>query len=184
MAQASDRLRGTATAEPAYDTRLERFRLANDLPTTSWASAADLSRQSFLRARAGRDIYLRTLRVIVRSARELVGRPVEARELFDLGEDTTPTVMIQPTEVAEYIRAAYKRYPTNLDRILRGEQIAPTNFGEHVQVARQTLLRYRAGQEEPSLFILGRMVRTLRQMTGKPYRARHLYDVGELATAL
>lgn len=166
-----------------YDTRLERFRLANELSTTEWASAAGLSRQSFLRARAGRDIYLRTLRVIVRSAGELVGRLVEARELFDVGEDTPTILVIQPAEVAEYIRAAFKPYPTNLDRILRREQITPTNFGEHVHVARQTLLRYRAGQEEPSLFILARIVRTLRQMTGRPYRARYLYDVGELATA-
>jgi DNA-binding XRE family transcriptional regulator len=160
-----------------YTTRLERFRRVHRLSTTEWARAAGLSRKAFTHARAGGDLYLRTVRAIVRAAGELLKRTVEPQELFDLGE-TTPAISAIPRKpVADSVRASYKRYPTNLDRILRGENIIPAEFGLHVGIARQTLLKYRTGQEEPPLLVLERMVRTLRQMTGKPYKARHLYDL-------
>lgn len=163
-----------------YNTRLERFRRAHGLSTTEWARTAGLSRKALTCARAGVDVYLRTVRAIVRAASELLKRPVKARELFDLGE-TTRAIAVIPRKVgADFVRAACKRYPTNLDRILRGENIVPSDFGVHVGIARQTMLKYRRGKKEPSLFILARMIRTLRQMTGKPYKAKHLYDVGEI----
>ena len=83
--------------------------------------------------------------------------------------------------MAKNHRASLKRYRTNLDRILRGEQILPSDFARHVGIVRQTLLRLRTGEDEPCLSTLAGMVRTLREMTGKPYKARHLYDVGEVS---
>jgi predicted transcriptional regulator len=165
----------------AYNTRLERFRRAQGLSPSVWARAAGLSRQSFEDVRAGSDPYLRTIRAIVRAARVLVDRPVEARELFDVGEDMPARVVLPRKVAAKNLRASLKRYRTNLDRILRGEQILPSDFVRHVGIVRQTLLRLRAGEDEPCLSTLAALVRTLRGMTGKPYKARHLYDVGEVS---
>lgn len=164
----------------AYDTRLERFRRAHGLAPSTWARTAGLSRPSFDDVRAGRDPYLRTVRAIVRAACVLVGRPVEARELFDVGEETPATVVLPRKVVAKSGRGSLKRYATNLDRILRGEQIVPSDFARHVGIVRQTLLRLRTGEDDPCLSTLTAMVRTLRGMTGKPYKARHLYDIGEV----
>lgn len=59
------------------------------------------------------------------------------------------------------------------------ERIAPAHFARGVGIARQSLLRFRSGRTEPCQSTLARMVGALRRMTGKPYRASHLYDVGE-----
>jgi predicted transcriptional regulator len=162
-------------------TRLEQFRRAHGIAPGTWAKTADLSRRSFNDVRAGSDPYVRTIRAIVRAARELVDGPVEARELFDVGEDTPAKIVISRKVVATSRRGSLKRYGTNLDRILRGEQIIPRDFARHVGIVRQTLLRLRTGEDEPCLSTLAGMVRTLRGMTGKPYKARHLYDVGEVS---
>jgi DNA-binding XRE family transcriptional regulator len=111
----------------------------------------------------------------------LAGRPVDARELFDVGEDTPATIVLPRKMVAKSNRGSLKRYGTNLDRILRGEQIVPSDFARQAGIVRQTLLRLRKGEDEPCLSTLAAIVRTLRGMTGKPYKARHLYDVGEVS---
>jgi predicted transcriptional regulator len=166
-----------------YNTRLERFRRAQGLATSTWARTAGLSRRSFDDVRAGADPYVRTIRAIVRAACLLLSRTVEARELFDIGEDTPEKNIIARKVVAKNHLRSLKRYGTNLDRILRGEQILPGDFARHVGIVRQTLLRLRTGEDEPCLSTLAAMVQTLRGMTGKPYKARHLYDVGEASGA-
>jgi predicted transcriptional regulator len=164
----------------SYDSRLERFRQAQELAPGTWARSAGLSRQAFDAVRAGGDPYVRTIRAIVRAASGLVNRPVEARELFDVGEDMPSKIILPRKAVAKNHRGSLKRYRTNLDRILRAEQILPSDFARHVGIVRQTLLRLRTGEDETCLSTLAAMVRTLRGMTGKNYKARHLYDVGEV----
>jgi DNA-binding XRE family transcriptional regulator len=117
----------------------------------------------------GNGTYLSTNRAVVRAASAILGRAVKATELFDLGSDTpSGAITILRKVVPLRQRGSLKRFETTLDRILRREQILHNDFAAHVGVSRQTLLRYRAGQLEPSLVTLGRMVDTLRGMTGKP----------------
>jgi predicted transcriptional regulator len=165
-----------------YDTRLERFRKKHRLPPSEWAAAAGFSRATFANVRAGSDPYVSTIRRIVIAARHVLERPVAASELFDLGEDTPPTITLASRAVATR-PGTDRRHDTKLDRILWSERIVPREFAKHVPVARQTLLRLRKGTAEPSLSTLAAIVRTLRQMTGKPYKASHIYDVGEPAKA-
>lgn len=162
---------------------MERFRVANGLVSAKWARKSALYRKTFNNALKGRDVYVDTIRAIVRAASDLLQRPVRANEVFDVGEDTPPEMTIPRRVIAESKRRSLKRFPSRLDRILRGEGIAPSDFAYHAGLTRQGLLRFRVGAEEPSLSTLASIVRALRQMTGKAYRATHLYDVGELPMA-
>jgi predicted transcriptional regulator len=170
---------------PREQTILERFRVAHGIRPTLWAAKARITRQSFERVRQGNDAHLATIRAIVSSASELVGRPVGVCELFDVGEGTPlPVTPIVRRIAPDAQRRTLKRYPTRLDRILRGESIMPNDFADHVGIGRQSLLRFRAGQDEPCQSTLAKIVATLRRMTRKPYLAGHLYDVGEGLVAL
>ena len=161
-------------------TRLERFRVHHRIRPLVWSSAAGITRQSFDRVRQGNDTHLSTIRAIVRAASQLVGRPVRASELFEIGDDTPSSeALITRQVVRDAHRKMLKRYSTRLDRILRGENIMPNDFARRVGIDRHSLRRYRADEGEPSLLTLAGIVRVLRLMTGKPYVASHLYDVGE-----
>lgn len=161
-------------------TRLERFRIKHGILSTVWAAQAGLTRQSFENVREGTDTRVATMRAIVRAASEILGRPVGVSELFDVGEETpVPVTPIARTFASDAQRKTLKRYPTRIDRILRGEGIMPKDFANKVGIVRQTLLRFRVGIDEPGRATLAKMVGTLRRMTGKPYLASHLYDLGE-----
>lgn len=166
-------------------TRLERFRVKHDIGPLRWSMKAGITRQSFDRVRDGNDTHLSTIRAIVRAVSEIVGRQVHVRELFEVGEDTPISeVLITRRVVAAAHRKQLKRYPTRIDRILRGEGLVPSDFAYHVGIGAVALRRFRVGEGEPSLLTLASIVRTLRLMTGKPYVASHLYDVGEGLTDL
>lgn len=164
----------------AYDTKLDQFRRTHHPLLKDWHRATGLSHQTFHRIRAGlSDPRLSTVRLIVAAARQFTGRPVMARALFDLGEDTPARIVITPEPVPEFLRQSTKKYQTRLDRVLRGERIAHNDFARHAGIIRQTLLRLRTGEDEPRLSTLVSIITTLRRMTGKPYLARHLYNLGE-----
>jgi predicted transcriptional regulator len=161
-------------------TRLERFRTTHGIRPTLWAREAAITRQSLGRIRHGTDTHLSTIRAILQSASKILGRPVRVSEVFDVGEDTPGSeIVIVRIATSAAQRKTLKHYSTRLDRILRGENITPNDFARHVGIGRQSLLRLRSGIDEPSLYTLSNMVRVLRLMTGKPYTAGHLYDVGE-----
>jgi predicted transcriptional regulator len=161
-------------------TRVERFRIRNRIAPAVWAAKAGMSRQTLRHVLAGNDPYVATARALVRAASEILGRHVGVSELFDVGEDApVPEVPVPHKTVSDAHRKTLKRYATRLDRVLRGERIVPSEFARHVEIVRQTLLRFRTGQEEPCLSTLANMVAALRQMTGKRYLASHLYDLGE-----
>lgn len=162
------------------ESRLERFRLAHGIERRELIARAGISRGTYHDLRKGNDTHLSTIRAVVRAAAALLGRPVKATDLFDLGSGTpSGTVTIPRKVVPLRQRGSLKKFATTLDRVLRREQILHNDFAAHIGVSRQTLLRYRSGQLEPSLVTLARMVETLRGMTGRPYKAKHLYDVGE-----
>jgi predicted transcriptional regulator len=164
----------------AHLTRLERFRMENRIRATIWAAKAGISRAAFKNVRYGSDPHMATVVVIVRAVSSLLGRRVHATEIFDVGEDTPPPSAPLKRKVAsEGQQKTLKPSGTPLDRILREERIIPNEFARNVGIVRQSLQRFRSGTDEPCLSTLSKMVSTLRQMTGKPYLASHLYDVGE-----
>jgi predicted transcriptional regulator len=168
-----------ATARP-HKTKLDEFRRTYHPDLVDWYRATGLTPPTFYRIRAGlSDPRVSTARLIVIAARQLTGRRVIAQAIFDLGEDTPTKNVITPKSVPSSLRTSAKKYDTRLDRILRRERIAMNDFAGHVGIVRQTLLRLRTGQDEPCVTTLASIIRTLRQMTGKPYLARHLYDLGE-----
>jgi hypothetical protein len=121
-----------------------------------------------------------TVVAIVRTACDILGRPVRASEIFDVGEDiSVPSRPARRRVASDGQQKALRRYGTPLDRILRAERIIPNEFARRVGIVRQSLQRFRSGSDEPCLSTLAKMVATLRQMSGTPYLASHLYDVGE-----
>jgi predicted transcriptional regulator len=161
-------------------TRLERFRIRNRINPGTWSNEAEISRQSLERIRRGNDTRISTIRALVRAASKILSRPVRVSEMFDVGEDTPASeIVIVRRVVSAAHRKTLRQFSTRIDRILRGEDIMANDFAAHVGVGRQSLLRFRSGMDEPSLYTLANMVRVLRLMTAKPYMASHLYDVGE-----
>lgn len=160
-------------------TRLKRFGIRHGIRPSRWAATAGMPRPSFERTAGGTDAHLATIRAIVRAAAEILQRPVDPGEVFDIGDDAPIPAQPFPREtVSGAHRRTLKRYSSRLDRILRGENIPPSEFAKHAGITRQMLLRYRMG-EEPALSTLVKIVVALRQMTGKAYTARHLYDLGD-----
>jgi hypothetical protein len=101
-------------------------------------------------------------------------------EVFDVGEDTSiPSTPVARKIASDAQQKTLRRYATPLDRILRSERIMPNEFADRVGIVRQSLLRFRSGPAEPCQSTLAMIVANLRRMTGKPYLASHLYDVGE-----
>ena len=141
-----------------------------------------MSRAAFRVVRLGSDPYLTTARRLVIAGSTLVGRQVRAHELWDVGEDEPITLIhrLPPRPVVSNRHwKTLKHYNTRFDRILRAEGLYPFFFAEQTALARQTLQRLRSGDGEPCLSTIAQIVRTLRQLTGKPYRAAHVFDVGE-----
>lgn len=161
-------------------TRLERFRKQNRIRATTWAAKAGNSRPAFKHVRYGSDPHMATVVAIVRAACDILGRPVRASEIFDVGEDISVPSRPEKRRIAsDGQQKTLRRYGTPLDRILRAERIVPNEFARNVGVVRQSLQRFRSGSDEPCLSTLAKIVTTLRQMSGKAYLACHLYDVGE-----
>jgi predicted transcriptional regulator len=170
---------------PLQKTRLSRFRLRENIGIGRWAREAGISGQALHNMCNGADSQLTTIRKLVRSSSEILTRRVHAIEMFDLGEDTPTSEILSQRRVATPAELrTVTHYQTRLDRILRGQQIMPGDFARHVGISRNSLFRFRSGRQEPNLFTLANMVRTIRLMTGKRYLASHLYDVGEGLTDL
>jgi predicted transcriptional regulator len=74
---------------PTARTPLSKFLERNNLTSAQLEIASGISRQSMTRIRAGhRDVRLSTIIRIVRAARRLTRRQVQAHELFDLDPDS------------------------------------------------------------------------------------------------
>ena len=161
-------------------TRLERFLVKNGIRSATWAANAGITRPTFVHVRDGNDPHLATVRSLVRAASEILGRRVRVSEIFDVGEGTSvPSTPVERKTATDAQQKTLRRYETRLDGILRSERIMPNEFAGHVGIVRQSLLRFRSGSAEPCLSTLAGMVISLRSMTGKPYLASHLYDIGE-----
>lgn len=132
--------------------------------------------------RLGSDPYASTARRLIIAASVLARRHVGAQEVWDVGEDAPVASAgeIPPRPViSAKLRMALKKYSTPLDLILRREGLFPYYFAEEAGMARQSLQRLRAGTRQPCMSTIAQIVCTLRRLTGKPYKAQHVFDLGE-----
>lgn len=163
--------------------RLQRFRRRHRLKWVDWANAAGISRPTLSAIVNGSSVpHLQTVRAIVAAASDLTGEAVRVGELFEVGEDTPvrrDSALVAKLKCAERGASAAitarTAYATRLDNVLRTERIIANAFADAIGVTRQSLLRFRCGENDPDLQTLAVMVATLRR-TGKPFMAADLYD--------
>src|SRR5690242_9613794 len=99
-----------------YATRMDRFRAAEQIPILTWAQEAGMRRSQINRYRAGREPRTDVVARLVRAATRIVGRPVRASDLFDVGEDT-PIAARDPSESIALPRneTMRKQYSSRID---------------------------------------------------------------------
>jgi hypothetical protein len=113
---------------------------------------------------------------LVRSAAKIIGQPVKASELFDLGEDEPIAPSIRTHRHPRNGRLR-KRYDTRLDKLLRRLDVSLHALSRECGVSRQGLRRVR-GRFGISVSTIAAIVKALRRM-GYPVNASDVEDVGE-----
>lgn len=75
--------------------------------------------------------------------------------------------------------AIARNYDTSLDRFRVRERLDIQQWAEEAEMRRTTLNRYRAGESEPNVRQLVRLVGAARRILGRAVHASELYDLGE-----
>jgi transcriptional regulator with XRE-family HTH domain len=153
--------------------RIESLLRRERISREQWADEAVMDRAQFSRYLHGRS-FPRALILarLVWAARRIAGIHVMASDLYDLGEE-------EPVSLAPKSGSTSRsNYDTRLDRYLRQNGISPAKLARHSGVARPLLNRKRTGEQQPTVGVIRRLVRALRQM-GYDARASDLFDVGE-----
>lgn len=163
----------------SYDTRIDELRRRYRIPLSLWAAEAGIRRALLCRYRADVDVpMIYTLAKLVRAARAITGKPIQAKELYDLGEDE-PVNIADPYPRREVPRGNVRRsYDTRLDRCLIAEGVLPSHLARESGITRPTILKKRTGAESQKVSVLAALVRAMRRM-GRDVRASDLADVGE-----
>lgn len=159
-----------------FRTRFDRFRIKEELHPNAWAAACNLDRTKLLHYRSReRNMRVTTLARIVRGTSALLGRPVRASELADVGEDELLSTTDNFPTRADPRR---RQFDTRLDRTMRDHNIVHDSLAAEAEMSRQLLLRYRTGRTAMRVASLARIVRALRR-NGIDVRAADIADVGE-----
>jgi DNA-binding Xre family transcriptional regulator len=160
--------------EAAGRTPLERFRIVNESKLLLWPEEAGISRSRFNKIRLSGEMNVETLARLVCAASTLLGRPVRASEIADLGEDE-PVAELR----RQYRNRKRKTYDTRADRLLNALGISSALLATTARLTRPTVHKLRRGKGTLRVSNLAAIVRALRQLTGVPVRAADLCDVGE-----
>jgi DNA-binding XRE family transcriptional regulator len=158
-----------------YPTRVDRFRVRHAIDHRQWAAEAGIRRTSLNRIRKGADITLEALVRIVRAASRILGRPVRASELYDLGESAAVS---DAEPVRHTSKKTRKEYDSPMDRLLLARGIPPARLARRTGLTRQTLRRIRKNLQSPSVSTAAAIIRALREL-GVDVNASDLWDVGE-----
>lgn len=161
-----------------YATRLDQFRVREALPLARWASEAGIERTRLGKYRAGTaEPHVEALARLVRAASRILGRPVRASELCDLGEDEP--LGAQNRQRTTHGNDEYRsRYDTPFDEWLHRNGVRPNALARARGVSRQSLRYIRMGKDVPRLPTLRRIIIALRRR-GHDVRAADWFDVGE-----
>lgn len=159
-----------------YDTRFDCFRRQEKLDPSTWGAAAGMSRSQVNHYRSGHQMpKVTTLARLVAAAARLLGRPVRASELYDVGED-------EPLGSRRFLESEGGRprqtFDTPLDELIRRNNFRTADVADESGISRQLLLRYRAGRATMRVSSLARIVRAFRR-NGFDVRASDVADVGE-----
>ena len=161
-----------------FQTRIDRTRARLRVSPSLWAREAGISRGQLLRYRSGEDVpRSNTLAILVRSLTTASGKPVNAADLYDLGEDEplgTQTAAKRRSRVG-------KSFNSRLDQTLQRLGALPTPVADEAKVSRQVVGRLRAGRDFPRVTTIAKLVRALRRM-GHDVSASDLFDVGETSS--
>ena len=74
---------------------------------------------------------------------------------------------------------ALKSYETKFDRGRVRHGLGPTEWATETGIPRTQLLRYRAGEEEPQVETLAKLVRSAAVITGRSIKASDFVELGE-----
>jgi len=167
----------------SYPTKIDQFRVREEIDVTRWLTETGVTRGFFHRIRAGHDFSIDTLLRLVRSARRITGKDVHAVDIADLGEDALPGVA-----AAAGTRRAPRpaRYDTPLDRWIASRGITPAEVARAARISKPTLLKMRKGQMTRNGVVvittstLAAVVRALRRLTAEDVRAADVSGIEEL----
>jgi len=159
----------------AYENRLDQFRVREGIDIGRWASEAGLRRTQLNKYRSEFDQPgAKVLAKLVRSASRILGRRVEASELYDLGE----TEPLGQQRQFRWSSECKKVFDSRLDQLLRRIGLPPSTLARKAAMSTNTLLRLRALHATPMVSTVRQFVVALRRM-GFDVRAPDIIDVGE-----
>jgi len=161
-----------------YDTRIDRFRAKEGISILKWATEAGMKRSQFNKYRTGAEARTDLVARLVRAATRILGRPVRASELFDLGEEIP--VAERAASAPSFLRNDLMRkdYPSRIDALLRLLGIPPNAFARQIGMSRRQLTRLRRDESFPFVGTVRHMVEVLR-CSGYDVTASDIADVGE-----
>ena len=157
-----------------YDTRLDQFRKRAGIGRGEWAIAAEISRSQLTKYRAGLgEPRAGHLARLVSSAGRILGRAVNASELFDLGEDEPLGKKRRPKPA----KLTAADYDTRLDKLMRRLGVRPAALAKATGTSRMQIYCVRRGGN-PLVSTVRSIVIAIRRM-GHDVRARDVIDLGE-----
>ena len=162
-----------------YETRLDRFRVRENIGIRQWAEQAGMSRTQLNRYRSdAAQPRSNTVADLVRSASAIVGRDVAASELYDLGEDEP---VRRRDAQARTNRIVQKTYRPRFDELLRRLGVPLKRLATESGLSRQAIRRFRSDATYPVVPTVRAIVTALRRM-GYRVTPSDVIDVGESRT--
>lgn len=155
-----------------------------------WREELGVSRTNLVAIVCGRDLRVDMLARLVRAASKVMGRPVRASELYDLGDDAPYTTKRSgsskknrppgKSKPSVYVNPLRRFFDTPLDHLITAHRLKPAAVARKAGITRQAFCALRAARTLPRVTTLAKIVVVLRELTGKPITARDLgYDLGE-----
>lgn len=160
-----------------YMTRIDQFRVRENLDLRDWARTAGIHRTQLNRYRS--DVAaasVSSLVKLVRAASQLLGRHVKASEIMDLGDDEPVAADVERVNITDAFDST--THPSRLDRLMHRLEVPPVHLARRANVSIPTLRKFRAEISSPTVTTLRKLVVAFRRL-GHDVSARDIVDIGE-----